>query len=102
MKEVEYGKGIMPYCIFKNLDYYAWDYNRAEFDFYPNSSDTEVRDTILDVNHFNFDEIIAKIHIEQEAGEFVKAVSYTATDKTLTLKLENSENAVGYGYMELT
>ncbi len=54
------------------------------------------------VNPFNFDEVIAKIPIVQEAGEFVKAVSYTATDKTLTLKLENSENAVGYGYMVLT
>lgn len=102
MKEVEYEKGIIPYCIFKNPDYYASDYNRAEFDFYPNSSDTEVRDTILVVNPFNFDEVIAKIPIVQEAGEFVKAVSYTATDKTLTLKLENSKNAVAYGYMVLT
>lgn len=92
----------VPYFIFKNMDYYASDYNRAEFDFYPNANDKEVRDTILVVNPFYSEEIIAKIPVVQEAGEWVRVVSYEATDNTLSLKLENSEKAVAYGYMVLT
>lgn len=102
MKDVKYEEGVIPYCIFKNSDYYASDLNRAEFDFYPNSKITEARDTILVINPFNSEDVIAKIPVIQEAGEWVKAVSYTATDKTLTLKLESSKNAVAYGYMVLT
>ena len=101
MRDTQYYETV-PYFIFKDMDYYASDYNRAEFDFYPNGSTTEMRDTILVVNPFYSDEIIAKIPVVQEAGEWVRVVSYEATDNTLTLKLENSEKAVAYGYMVLT
>lgn len=101
MRDAQYYETV-PYFIFKNMDYYASDYNRAEFDFYPNANDKEVRDTILVVNPFYSEEIIAKIPVVQEAGEWVRVVSYEATDNTLTLKLENSEKAVAYGYMVLT
>lgn len=35
----------------------------------------------------------------QEAGEWVKVVSYTATAESLTLKLKGSEKAVTYGVL---
>ena len=92
----------VPYFIFKDMDYYASDYNRAEFDFYPNGSTTEMRDTILVVNPFYSDEIIAKIPVVQEAGEWVRVVSYTETADFLTLKLKSSEKAVTYGVLVST
>ena len=92
----------VPYFIFKDMDYYASDYNRAEFDFYPNGSTTEMRDTILVVNPFYSEEIIAKIPVVQEAGEWVKVVSYTETADFLTLKLKSSEKAVTYGVLVST
>lgn len=98
MRDAQYYETV-PYFIFKNMDYYASDYNRAEFDFYPNGSTTEMRDTILVVNPFYSDEIIAKIPVVQEAGEWVKVVSYTETADFLTLKLKSSEKAVTYGVL---
>lgn len=98
MRDAQYYETV-PYFIFKNMDYYASDYNRAEFDFYPNANDKEVRDTILVVNPFYSEEIIAKIPVVQEAGEWVKAVSYTETEDILTLKLKSSEKAVTYGVL---
>ena len=92
----------VPYFIFKDMDYYASDYNRAEFDFYPNGSTTEMRDTILVVNPFYSDEITAKIPVVQEAGEWVRVVSYTETADFLTLKLKSSEKAVTYGVLVST
>lgn len=92
----------VPYFIFKDMDYYASDYNRAEFDFYPNGSTTEMRDTILVVNPFYSEEIIAKIPVVQEAGEWVRVVSYTETADFLTLKLKSSEKAVTYGVLVST
>ena len=101
MRDAQYYETV-PYFIFKNMDYYASDYNRAEFDFYPNGSTTEMRDTILVVNPFYSDEIIAKIPVVQEAGEWVRVVSYTETADFLTLKLKSSEKAVTYGVLVST
>lgn len=101
MRDAQYYETV-PYFIFKNMDYYASDYNRAEFDFYPNANDKEVRDTILVVNPFYSEEIIAKIPVVQEAGEWVRVVSYTETADFLTLKLKSSEKAVTYGVLVST
>lgn len=101
MRDAQYYETV-PYFIFKDMDYYASDYNRAEFDFYPNGSTTEMRDTILVVNPFYSDEIIAKIPVVQEAGEWVRVVSYTETADFLTLKLKSSEKAVTYGVLVST
>lgn len=95
-REVEYTETI-PYFIFKNMEYYASDLNRAEFDFYPNSRTTEVRDTILVINPFNSEEVMAKIPVVQEAGEYVKVVDCKSDKESLILSLEGSENATAYG-----
>lgn len=97
----KYEEGKVPYCIFKEMNYYASDLNRAEFDFYPNSMPIEARDTIWVVNPFDYESVLAKIPVVQEAGEWVKAVDYTATTNGVTLKLESSDNAVAFGILIL-